>query len=117
MLPLILLLLSLIPHLYVFVVGWGQAGPSLFLFGLLIANLFPVALGYYLTRTRFRSLGFGVLLATAAFSSWALWVGMLRPKGSTASLIFLFLPLWNTFVVGPVGAGLAAATARCPAAK
>ena len=92
MILLAVLLLSLIPHLYLLYVGWRDAGPSLFLFGLLGANLVPVAIGYVVTRTRFRALALGWLLATGAASFWALWVGILHPGGSTSSLIFLFLP-------------------------
>lgn len=113
----LLLALSLVPHLYVFAVGWQQAGPSLFLFGLAAANLFPVAVGYHLTRTRFRAAGVGALVATFLSSSWALWDGLLHPRGSTASLIFLFLPLWNSFLVGPLGGAVVALVARWRASR
>jgi len=48
--------------------------------------------------------GFIWLLATLASSTWAVWVALIHPQGSTAALVFLFLPLWNVVVVGPVGA-------------
>lgn len=112
MVSLIVALLSLIHHLYGFYAGWREAGPSLFLFGLFAANLIPIVIGYRLTRTRYRSLGIGWLLATLAASCWAVWAGMLRPGGSSSSLISLVAPFWNALVVGPVGAGLVALTLR-----
>jgi hypothetical protein len=103
----LLILLSAIPHFYVALVGLREAGPSGFLLGLLVWSLVPVALGARLLQSKASHLGVGWLLATLAAAAWAVWVGMLRPQGSTASLIFLILPLWNLIVVGPAGALLA----------
>ena len=46
-------------------------------------------------------------VAIVASSTWAVWVGLLHPKGSTAALVFIFLPLWNLLAIGPLGALLA----------
>jgi hypothetical protein len=103
----LLILLSLIPHLYVAGVGWREAGPSGFLVGLLLWNLVPVFIGALAAYSRFQRQGIGWLLATLVASLWALWVGLLDPRGSTSALIFLFLPAWNVGLVGPVGAVVA----------
>jgi hypothetical protein len=103
----VLVLLSLVPHGYLAWVGLRDAGPSRFLLGMVLWNLAPVLVGLLLLRTRFRLLGLGWLLATLAGSCWAVWVGVLRPTGSTSSLIFLFMPMWNLALVGPVGLLLA----------
>ena len=103
----LLILLSVLPHLYVSSVGLREAGPSGFLFGVLVWNLVPVAIGALMGYSRVPPYGVGWLLTTLVSSSWAVWVGLLRPEGSTGSLIFLFLPLWNVIVVGPAGALLA----------
>jgi hypothetical protein len=104
---LLLILLSLIPHLYVARVGLRQAGASWFLFGMLAWNLAPVVVGAVAAYSKYRREGVGWLLATLASSAWAVWVGLLHPTGSTAALIFLFLPLWNLLAIGPLGALLA----------
>jgi hypothetical protein len=103
----LLILLSLIPHLYAAGVGLQEAGPSGFLLGVLVWNLVPVAAGAFLARSRFRRRGVGWLVATLASSTWAVWAGLVHPQGSTSGLIFLFLPLWNLVLVGPAGALLA----------
>ena len=103
----LLILLSALPHLYVTGVGLREAGPSAFLLGVLLWNLAPVAVGGLLAYSRAPHRGVGWLLATMAASLWAVWIGLLRPQGSTGSLIFLFLPLWNMIVVGPAGMLLA----------
>jgi hypothetical protein len=102
-----LILLSLVPHLYVTAIGLGSTGPSGFLLGLLAWSLAPVAIGAALAHSRWRAQGIGWLVATLASSLWAVWVGVLRPKGSTASLIFLFIPMWNIALIGPAGMLLA----------
>jgi hypothetical protein len=101
---LLLVVLSLVPHLYVAGVGLRQAGASRFLFGALAWNLAPVIVGAFAAYSKYRREGVGWLLATLVSSAWAVWVGLLHPTGSTAALIFLFLPLWNLLVVGPIGA-------------
>ncbi|HYC33001.1 MAG TPA: hypothetical protein VEB59_11985 [Gemmatimonadales bacterium] len=100
--PLVILLASL-PHLYVATVGLRDAGASAFLLGVFFWNLVPVAVGGLMAYSRVPAYGVGWLLATLAGSSWAIWIGLLRPEGSTGGLIFLFLPLWNLIVVGPAG--------------
>jgi hypothetical protein len=104
---LLLILVSLVPHLYVAGIGLRQAGASAFLFGMLAWNLAPVIVGSFAAYSKYQREGVGWLLATFASSSWAVWVGLLHPKGSTAALIFLFLPLWNLLAIGPLGALLA----------
>jgi hypothetical protein len=100
----LLVLLSLAPHLYILADGWQQAGPSGFLGGSLLWNLIPVGVGTGLLYSRFRWQGIGWLCTTLAASTWAIWVALIRPQGSTASLVFLVLPVWNTVLVGPLGA-------------
>jgi hypothetical protein len=100
----LLVLFSLVPHLYIFADGWRQAGPSGFLVRSLLCNLIPVAVGTALLYSRFRWQGVAWLCGTLATSTWAIWVALIRPQGSTAALVFLVLPLWNTVVVGPLGA-------------
>ncbi len=95
--------LAILPHLYVTYTGLAATGPSAFLLGLLGWSLVPVAAGAALAYSRFRTQGVGWLLAVLVGSLWAIWVGLVRPKGSTASLIFLFMPLWNLVFVGPTG--------------
>jgi hypothetical protein len=103
----LLVLLSLIPHLYVATVGLREAGPSGFLLGVLAWSLVPVAIGARMAYSQSPRFGVGWLLTTLASSTWAVWVGLLRPQGSTGGLIFLFLPLWNLALVGPAGVLLA----------
>jgi hypothetical protein len=108
----LLTLLSLIPHLYVAAVGLREAGPSGFLLSLLLWNLVPVVIGALVAYSKFRRQGVGWLLATLASSTWAVWVGLVQPRGSTAALIFLFLPAWNVVLVGPLGTLLVTVWAR-----
>ena len=115
----LLILIALIPHLYVTGVGLREAGSSGFVLGVLLWNLVPVAVGARAAYSRFRHQGVAWLLATMVSSSWAVWVGLLKPQGSTGALIFLFLPAWNLVVVGPAAAMLATlwgryATRRVP---
>ncbi|HUR93883.1 MAG TPA: hypothetical protein VMY76_04840 [Gemmatimonadales bacterium] len=108
----LLIVLSIIPPLYVALVGWREAGPSGFLLGVLLWNLVPVLIGGRLAYSRFERQGLGWLGTTLAASVWAIWVGLLHPRGSTAALIFLVLPAWNVALVGPVGALLAGLVGR-----
>jgi thiosulfate reductase cytochrome b subunit len=103
----LLIVLATLPHLYVAFIGLQAAGPSAFLVGLLLWSLLPVAIGAGLAYSRFCPQGMGWLVATLGGSLWAIWVGVVQPKGSTASLIFLFMPLWNMVAVGPAGVLLA----------
>jgi hypothetical protein len=113
----VLILLSLIPHFYVAAVGLQEVGPSGFLLGLLVWNVVPVSIGALAAYSKFWRYGVGWLLAILASSTWAVWVGLLHPQGSTSALIFLFLPLWNVVVVGPVGALLAVLWGRYAARR
>jgi hypothetical protein len=113
----LLILLSLVPHLYVAGVGMGEDGPSGFLLGLLGWNVLPVLVGTVAAYSRFRRQGVGWLIATLAGSTWAVWAGLLHPRGSTGALIFLFLPAWNLGLLGPVGALLAVGWGRFAARR
>jgi hypothetical protein len=108
----VLVLLSLAPHLYVAAVGAQEGGVDLFLVGLLCANVLPVGIGALLLRARWPGVGVGWLIGTLLASGYALWVGLLRPQGSTSALIFLVLPVWNCFLTGPVGALVALGSRR-----
>jgi hypothetical protein len=109
---LLLVLLSFLPHLYVAAVGLREAGASGFLLGVLFWNLVPVAVGTRMAYSSAPRYGVGWLLATLISSGWAVWVGLLHPRGSTGGLIFLFLPLWNLIVVGPAGMAIARVSRR-----
>jgi hypothetical protein len=100
----VLVFLSLVPHLYVAAVGAQQGGFDWFLIGALLANVLPVGIGAMLLQTRWAGVGVGWLIATLLASGYAVWVGLVRPQGSTSALIFLVLPVWNCLLVGPVGA-------------
>ena len=108
----LLIALSVIPAIYITMVGWREAGPSGFLLGVLLWNLVPAFIGGRLAYSRFERQGLGWLGTTLASSIWATWVGLLHPQGSTSALIFLVLPAWNVALVGPLGALLASLVGR-----
>jgi hypothetical protein len=112
-----LLFVCVLPHLYVTAVATRGDGPWGFLLGLLAWNLAPVFIGGAMLYSRFNRQGLGWLLATLVASLTAVWLGLVAPRGSTAALIFLFMPLWNLLFVGPAGALIATFAKRRGSAK
>jgi len=108
----LLIALSVVPPVYVTLIGWREAGPSGFLLGVLLWNLVPAFIGGRLAYSRFERQGIGWLVTTLASSIWAVWVGLLHPRGSTSALIFLVLPAWNVALLGPLGALLGSLVGR-----
>jgi hypothetical protein len=88
--------------------GWSVFTVSLFAF-----SLTPYAVSAILAR-RWRAvssaLGFAAgALAGDVFMHYSVFIA---PKGSTAALGLLFMPVWNLLLLGPIGAFLGWACAR-----
>jgi hypothetical protein len=94
----------------------GEA--SFFLVALFLWSCVPYAVGAALSRfVRTQVIAFGAVSACLAADAFMHYFVFIAPKGSTAALGLLFMPLWNLAAVGPLGALLAWAVSRMRGAK
>lgn len=92
-------------HLYTAVFkAEGGLGAVAFLIGLLLWSCTPYAIAAVLARGRHAVWGLGAAAACLAADLFMHYTVFVAPKGSTAALGLLFMPLWNLLVVGPAGA-------------
>lgn len=75
-----------------------------FLLGLLLWSCTPYAIAAALAGGHRAVWGLGAAAACLAADLFMHYSVFVAPKGSTAALGLLFMPLWNLFVIGPVGA-------------
>ena len=97
-------LLGLILHLYT--LAFRVEGPvSPFLVGLFLWSLLPytaTAFASFRPSLFWPALGFAIgSLSGDIFMHYSVFI---TPKGSTAGLGLLFMPLWNLILLGPLGA-------------
>jgi len=91
-------------HLYTAVFR-ADGGLSWFLLGLVLLSCLPYGVAVALTRARRASLlALGWAIASLLADLYMHYSVFVAPKGSTAALGLLFMPIWNLLVVGPVGA-------------
>ena len=99
-------------HLYTFAFK-AEGGWSLFVVALFAYSLSPYAVASILARFRpamSGALGFAAgALAGDLFMHYSVFIA---PKGSTAALGLLFMPIWNLLLLGPIGALVGWASAR-----
>jgi hypothetical protein len=93
--------------LHVYIAFFKSAGgPDSFGVGLLGWSIVPylVAAGLALIS---RNLLIGIVpMALVLFvDAWTYYEVFIQPKGSTAALALLWMPLWNLVLVVPIGAG------------
>jgi hypothetical protein len=91
----------------------AEGGWSMFAAGLFAFSLTPYAASAILARfwrAPSSALGFaaGALIGDI-FMHYSVFIA---PKGSTAALGLLFMPVWNLFLLGPLGAFIGWACAR-----
>lgn len=92
-------------HLYTaFFKAEGGMDAFAFLTGLLLWSCTPYAIAALLARGRCVVWGLGAAAACLAADLFMHYTVFVAPKGSTAALGLLFMPLWNLVVVGPAGA-------------
>jgi hypothetical protein len=99
-------------HAYTFAFK-AEGGWSLFVIGLFAYSLAPYTAAAVLAIFR------PTALAAAGFAAGALLGDLfmhysifIAPKGSTAALGLLFMPIWNLLLLGPIGGILAWAGAK-----
>lgn len=92
-------------HLYtaVFKAEGGMAA-IVFLIGLFLWSCTPYAIAALLARGRRAVWGLGAAAPCFAADLFMHYSVFIAPKGSTAALGLLFMPLWNLVVIGPAGA-------------
>jgi len=71
--------------------------------GLLVGWAMPLLIAFLIFRARRYLPAWGWILAVLLFSYFVV-VNVMQSANSTASLDFLFAPVWNTVIVGPSGA-------------
>lgn len=86
----------------------AEGGMSAFLVGLFLWSCLPYAIAGVLPFFRIRpgiaaGYAFGALLGDL-FMHYSAFI---NPKGSTAALGLLFMPMWNLALLGPIGAVVA----------
>jgi len=95
---------GLVLHIYTAVFK-SQGGPSIFLLALGLASMIPYGLAYLVgTRSKTAAAGLGAACACLAGDLFMHYSVFVTPKGSTAALGLLFMPVWNLFLIGPSGA-------------
>lgn len=82
----------------------GGMGAIAFLIGLLLWSCAPYAIAALLAQGRRVLWGLGAAAACLVADGFMHYSVFVAPKGSTAALGLLFVPLWNLLVVGPAGA-------------
>ena len=99
-------------HLYTFAFK-ADGGWSLFAVGLFAFSLTPYAVAVMLARFgRMASSALGFAAGALVGDLYMHYSVFIAPKGSTAALGLLFMPLWNLVVIGPGGALIGWAMAR-----
>lgn len=82
----------------------ADAGAIAFLVGLWIWSCAPYGACALLVRWRRPVWGGGAAAASLAADLFMHYSVFIAPKGSTAALGLLFMPLWNLLIIGPAGA-------------
>jgi len=91
-------------HLYTAVFK-AEGGASVFLLGLLLFSCAPYAIAALVAKmSRGPWLGLGAAAACLVADAFMHYSVFIAPKGSTAALGLLFMPVWNLVAVGPAGA-------------
>ena len=99
--------LGVLLHLYTAIFS-AEGGVSLFLVGLFLWSCLPYAIAAAMAlRPRLRVLALGAATASLVGDCYMHYAVFIAPKGSTAALGLLFMPLWNLCAVGPAGVVLA----------
>ena len=94
-------------HLYT-IVFKASGGLNFFLVALFLWSCAPYAVAAVLARfTPTRALAVGAAAACMVADTFMHYSVFIAPKGSTAALGLLFMPMWNLVAIGPVGALLA----------
>lgn len=91
--------------------AYDMISAPIFAAGLLVGWAMPLLIAFLIFRARRYLAAWGWFLAVLVFSYLVL-VNVLQSHRSTASLDFLFAPVWSTFIVGPLGAGIGLLLAR-----
>jgi hypothetical protein len=85
-----------------------EGGASAFLLGLVVFSVLPYAVAALLPRLRVsRVAASGYAFGALAGDAFMHYSAFVAPKGSTAALGLLFMPLWNLLLVGPAAALIA----------
>jgi len=93
-------------HLYTAIFK-AEGGASAFLFGLVLLSCLPYAIAAVLTLSRRgKLLGLGAAAASLLADIYMHYSVFVTPKGSTAALGLLLMPIWNLVAIGPAGAVL-----------
>jgi len=83
----------------------ADGGLSWFLLGLVLLSCLPYGIAAALTRARrAHLLALGWAIASLLVDLYMHYSVFVAPKGSTAALGLLFMPIWNLLVIGPAGA-------------
>jgi hypothetical protein len=90
-----------------YTVGFASSGPmGAFHLALFAWTCLPYAVALLMPRLRIatRASALGYALAALAGDLFMHYLVFIAPKGSTAALGLLFMPLWNLLLLGPIGA-------------
>ena len=91
----------------------AEGGFSTFLVGLVVWSCLPYAVAALVaTRGKRPAIALGAALGALAGDLFMHYSVFVAPKGSTAALGLLFMPLWNLLLLAPAGAVVAWALAR-----
>jgi hypothetical protein len=83
--------------------AYNMRAAPFFAIGLLVWGLLPIAIAFLIHRFQRWHAAWGWLTAILVFAYISL-VQILQSKSSTASLDYLFIPLWSASIAGPIGA-------------
>ena len=93
--------------------GKAEGGFSAFLLGLFVWSCLPYAIAALVaTRGKRPAIALGAALGALAGDLFMHYSVFVAPKGSTAALGLLVMPLWNLLLLAPAGAAVAWALVR-----
>lgn len=85
----------------------AEGGAKAFLIGLVLLSFSPYVIAAALALShRGKVLGLGGAAASILADIYMHYSVFVEPKGSTAALGLLAMPIWNLLAIGPAGAGL-----------
>lgn len=90
---------------------YGATSEPLFFSGLLLWGLLPLAIAFLIFHLRRHYAAWGWLLGVLIHGYVSIVI-VRQSESSTAVLDFLFVPVWNIVIVGPVGALVGVLLAR-----
>jgi hypothetical protein len=91
--------------------AYSAKGSPVFAIGLLVWGLLPIAIAFLIFHLRRQYAAWGWITAVLAYNYFVA-ANVVQSRSSTAFLDFVWAPLWDMVIVGPIGAFIGVLLAR-----